>query len=629
MKKNLKYRFIIFSVLFFTILLFTFAASEMSGKNKNVKGGRELAQRRSKARHFYLSGASFEAMDKPDIATELYKRAYEIDSTYSEAAFQLGIRKLGLITDTVGLKEEIRGARNLVEQFRKRYPGDLFSNLLYARLMYRVDEKDTYREVLESLRVENPSNSDIVHMLSSAYLENKDYEKALKALEDYGRAEGEDFELTVAKASILFETGDTVGAFQTIDRMALKEPSNPQYNLFKSQLYLYANQPDSALSTAQKAELMVDPAEGGAIKLQLADIYLSMGDSINYDAKTYEALLAEDIDFETKNAILTSYLQGIISDNSDRARGDKLFAGLLRQYPHEASLRELSSRYNASKRDFEKAEEDIDYALDLDHTNEKYWTLAMMYAISGDNKKRVEEVYDKAMKNLPDISTEFSLLAGNAFVMNDEPQKAIEIYQKCLQKNFPGQDLYNRIDLNQLSSYLRSDNINDLIGIYRQAGDAFHELKDREHSFMNYENAMTLDDNDALLLNNYAYFLIESDEELTEEEMEKAEEMSKKSLALEPENKIYLDTRAWILFKKGDYEAAKEVIESIINTPDGPLPVENNGEYYSHYGDILYMNNLKEEAREAWKKALEATPNDETLKIKVKTGEITSPKRSK
>lgn len=603
------------------VILLVVASFAGSIQGKNGATEREAAARRAKARHFYLSAARYEAEEKLDMASELYQRAYEIDTTYPEAAFQSGIRRMALLPDTSSGSTGSNLGRMMVEKFRRNYPGDLFSNLMYARMLQRGGDTREYQEILESLRRHNPTNSDIVHMLSSAYMENKEYDRALEALDDYALAEGEDFELTVARASILFEKGDTLGALEAVERMERKEPRNTRYPLFKSQLYLYSNQPDSALATALRAERLTSDGEGGNVKLHLADIYLNMGDSINYDAKTYEALLSEDIDLETKNALFAYYLQNLISGNGDKARGDRLFAGLLAQYPHEASLRELSSRYNASKKDYAKAEEDIDYAIDLDHTNENYWTLAMMYAISADKPERVKKIYAGALENLDDISTDFLLLSGNAFLMNDAPAKSVEIYEECLKRNFPGQELTRSIDMTALAPYLRADNINGLIALYRQAGDAFYELKDSKHSFINYENALALDSDDALVLNNYAYFLVEGTDTITTEALKKADEMSAKAVALDPGNMIYLDTRAWILFQKREFGEALKVMEDVIKTSaEEELPIEGNKEYYAHYGDILWMNGKKDEAAEAWKKALKDSPDDEALKLKVKQG---------
>ena len=60
-------------------------------------------------------------------------------------------------------------------------------------------------------------------------------------------------------------------------------------------------------------------------------------------------------------------------------------------------------------------------------------------------------------------------------------------------------------------------------------------------------------------LNNYAYYLSERGERLTQ-----AEEMSYKTIKAEPKNATYLDTYAWILFMEGRYSEAKIYIDQAL-----------------------------------------------------------------
>ena len=71
-----------------------------------------------------------------------------------------------------------------------------------------------------------------------------------------------------------------------------------------------------------------------------------------------------------------------------------------------------------------------------------------------------------------------------------------------------------------------------------------------------------------------------------------------------------------MLFKKKDYKEALEYQRKALEAAEKNGQVEN-AEFYSHYGDILFMNHLPEEALENWKKALKLEPDDELLKKKV------------
>ena len=58
---------------------------------------------------------------------------------------------------------------------------------------------------------------------------------------------------------------------------------------------------------------------------------------------------------------------------------------------------------------------------------------------------------------------------------------------------------------------------------------------------------------------NYAYFL-----SVDRKHLDKAEEMSYRTVKAEPENATYLDTYAWILFEKGKYTEARIYIDQAL-----------------------------------------------------------------
>lgn len=575
---------------------------------------------RAKARHFYLSAVKNDAEGKSDIAYEMYKRAYEIDSTCAEAALEYGLRRWGMPADTLATPTEKERSRKIARKFFDAYPGDLFPNVLYSNMMQQEGNFDEAIEVLESLHKNNSSNSDILRMLADAYLDGHYFDKAIDAIEAYESAEGESLELLIRKAGMRMAMGDTVGALEETDRMVKKNPGNAKYLILKSQLLQYTGQNDSALATALEADKLSRPGEGGVAKVHIADIYLAMGDSVNYDKATYDALLAEDLDFEIKNEILAEYLQKLVVEDGNRERGDRLFSVLLTQYPHEPELLSLAARYSASKEDYAKAYEEISYAIDLDHRNAGYWDQAMVYALLADDHEKVEQTFANAKQNLHKVPIRLYVLAGADANVAKKPQRAVEIYEEALENFFPGQSLQKPVDIPQLGKYLTLDNITDLISLYQQAGDAYYQLNDRKNAFQCYENSLAIDPENPLTLNNYAYFLIETVKNAPKEDLEKADEMSARAIALEPENATYVDTRAWVLFREGKFQEAKEMQQLALEMAEkqGIDNKEALAEYFSHFGDILFMNGEPEAALEAWEKALEGDPENELLKKKIK-----------
>ena len=145
---------------------------------------------------------------------------------------------------------------------------------------------------------------------------------------------------------------------------------------------------------------------------------------------------------------------------------------------------------------------------------------------------------------------------------------------------------------------------------YGQIGDIYYQMKQMDQTYKAYDEALKYNDNNIVVLNNYAYFL-----SLDKKDLKKAERMSAQCIKLEPDNATYLDTYAWIFFVQGNYTLAKIYIESALEKDN-----TKSAELVDHYGDILYMTGDKDKAVEQWKKARELGKESEVLDRKIIEG---------
>lgn len=113
-------------------------------------------------------------------------------------------------------------------------------------------------------------------------------------------------------------------------------------------------------------------------------------------------------------------------------------------------------------------------------------------------------------------------------------------------------------------------------------------------AFALYDQAIEIDPNNVSILNNYAYFLT-----LCNRDLDKAERMSAKTVQAEPQNATFLDTYAWVFYKRKEYTMAQLYIEMAIKNERRP-----SSDIYDHYGDILLAVGNKQEALKQWKKPL-------------------------
>ncbi len=112
---------------------------------------------------------------------------------------------------------------------------------------------------------------------------------------------------------------------------------------------------------------------------------------------------------------------------------------------------------------------------------------------------------------------------------------------------------------------------------------------------------------DAGLNNDLGYIWADNDQRLDE-----AEKMIRKAVEAEPNNASYLDSLAWVLFKKKQYEDAKKYMMQATGLPRG-----QSSEILDHLGDIHWALGEKRDAVSAWKRAMEqATGSGRDLKRK-------------
>ena len=120
-----------------------------------------------------------------------------------------------------------------------------------------------------------------------------------------------------------------------------------------------------------------------------------------------------------------------------------------------------------------------------------------------------------------------------------------------------------------------------------------------------YESLIKSDENDVQALNNYSYSLVERNIQLN-----KALNMAKKAIDLEPDNAAYLDTIGWIYYKMDNIEKALSFIRKSIELDN------DNAVVLEHLGDVLIANNQVEEAILYYLKALDIDKDNEILQQK-------------
>jgi tetratricopeptide (TPR) repeat protein len=355
-----------------------------------------------------------------------------------------------------------------------------------------------------------------------------------------------------------------------------------------AELYLDHHQEKKGLSLLKKLSKK-NPSDG-FLQFYLADYYLEKGDTLQSNHYLREALLND----KNETAFKVQYLLKVLVDAEKSKRSAssiyKNVLLLLERYPDDTSVRMLYADFLKQEQKLEECKAELEFVLSKDKLNFLVWEeLLLLYNRLNDTASMTVKGKE-CIHFFPDEPLPY-VMVGLPTLMRKQYDESIFYFKKAIE--------------------LSLDNMPMRGQLYAYLGDAYHGLDSLELTFQMFDEALKINPDDIAILNNYSYYLT-----LLDQRLDEAERMSAKTLAAEPNNPTFLDTYAWALFKRGDYSLAKFYIRSAIEKDKEPSEV-----LYDHYGDILFMNGEKEEAKTMWIKALELSDGkNDKLKHKIEHG---------
>ena len=556
------------------------------GLYRNTAGGELSDEARQKFEYFYLEAERQKALGHNDAAFDLMCRAAEIDTTSAAARFFLAPYYLQL-----GNYEQ---ARTDLRYAAEQYPGNYWYNVVYANFSQQSGKHDEAIRIWSRLLKQNPDKGEINSALAEAYTAKGDLKSAVACYDSLESAMGMMEPITIEKLKLYGYMGNRDAMVAEAEKLQRTFPQNTDYMRLLGDIYLEVGRDSAALSMYDRA-LALEP-ENGYVYLSKAGYYEKKGDSIAYNNEIRNALMNRHIDVNTKLNIFSTYIIDLMKKKQELNRVDSLFADMLEQYPQEEPVHRLFGMYLSSRKEFARAEEQYATAADLAPTNPENWLQLIGLYLYQEKYPEVIEVGKRSIQYVPDQKDIYMYVA----VASTQTKS----YAEALDMLETGLTYVDERD-NETKSFF-----------YGQMGDVYHSSGDREKAYAMYDKALSYNASNIAVLNNYSYFLATEGRDL-----DKAERMSAQTVKAEPDNATYLDTYAWIFFKKGDYSLARLYMKNALDKSP-----EASAELFEHYGDILYMLGEVDEAVEYWQKALDAgSESAELLKEKIKQKKYIEP----
>ena len=535
-------------------------------------------ERASKSTYVYAEALKVKLEGDNASAFDLMRRAYQLDTANTAAAYYYGYGMMLASRYEPTGEGRLRGL-DLMKKHVDRHPDDYYETTFFidgattlGRLDYALDASKKLWEIY-------PHRPDVQTRLADAYARAGQSENAIALYDSVEVLEGKSIDISAKKAMVRLMMRDTLGVMSEMHSLLVTAPRNFSYNIAMGQVMEQIDKPDSALHYYDIAQ-EIEP-ENGNVYLAKANYYYMQGDSASYDEQIYKALMLQNIDVEVKIGVLTDYVRSMLRNNIKGERINRLFRALLEQHPHETDIHKLYCEYFMVENDYKRAAEQMSYALDIDPTDAVGWQRLVLLHMLDDNYREAIDVAEQALKLNPD-SLQLYRYVAPAYMHMKQYDKALEICDRAI-------------------AIVDSTNTMIIGEFEGTKGDVYFAMGDTLRSLTTYEKSLALSPDNALVMNNYAYTLARCNTRLDD-----AERMAALAVNKSPDNVTYIDTYAWVFYKKGQFDMALLYMRKAMGGKEA-----ENTEMLDHYGDILWVTGNHELALEQWSKAIDVAEDDD------------------
>lgn len=590
-------------------LLFTYA-HELQERNRPEEAADALAkavQAPAAKEHpaqlaqmlFALAGLreDLKQYDKAADAFEQVVRILETPEGLMQAALVLPQKRV--VEETARTYERLGRAQMLAGRHQKAI--DAFK---------RAQEKDPSRA------------GRLYYHLVEVHLAQKQWEPALANLQRYLATQPPGSEAYEVLTQILTELGRTQEIVTALEQAAARDQFNQSLKLLLAEQYARFEQPKKAeaIYLAAMADYPSEEAYRGLAKLyQDHGRWEELAKRLNHDlseprhlpsARPQVQVLARDPGLIRDVALATKALaQGNTKVSYTTCR---VLGGLCRQARH-----------------FDLAEYFLRRALPDDpQPGDVYLELCRVLAEAGKFEAEAAVCREAMAQKLKVPSFPFQLEMARALALAGKDKEAIAAAQQAVQQTAAGGDEHSQARytlaivyyrLNQLDAAeeecqrlleLRKGTAGQRQVHYLLSG-VYSAKKDYEKAELYLLKLLDLDPKDASACNDLGYLWAEQGKNLDEAEklIRKALELdraarSKRQSGLEipdaeKDNAAYLDSLAWVFYKRGQLREACELLEQASKLPSGDDPV-----VWDHLGEVYLELGQRDKAVQSWEQAI-------------------------
>ena len=539
---------------------------------------------------FYSRALSLEPLDAESELSPYLSHlwlANLADSTQASA-----LSDIGFVLSQLGQPEQAQ--TYLMRAYRASHGDHLIGEPL-ARMALANQDFATAEEVITELLARVPDDHFLLILLQQAYRSEEKWDKAIEVGKKIVELSRDDPRQVSGLAGLYVQAGQQGKAVELLEEYGKTHPGEPSTQTVLFYLYLSAGDYDRA----GKALEQLRKQDKGSDVVRVAEVtYLARRERYREGAKyILTQSRSEGIDPEQVESLIQTLYKESPSATEARREVVRVRSEIAKLFPQTPQLR---------------------------------LGLSQDYLLLGDTAA-AEGILDKLVDDRVELVSPYVYFTDRYAAAEDTTN--LRHYAEAGHEALPEEGVF------RLYLALLAVNAGDTTGYRRQLDDALTVVstEDRFYPQLALLRADDLSgggDFDAArpyyeaavsqplppAYNNYAYFLTEKSG--TPADLDKAEKLARQAIKLEPDNGTYLDTYAWVLYRKGSSMLALIYIKKAIEATETPDPT-----LYEHLAEILTAEGRYDEAIEAWRHCLES--GGDTKRVAQKVEAITEMKKKK
>jgi len=539
---------------------------------------------------FYSRALSLEPLDAESELSPYLSHlwlANLADSTQASA-----LSDIGFVLSQLGQPEQAQ--TYLMRAYRASHGDHLIGEPL-ARMALANQDFATAEEVITELLARTPDDHFLLILLQQAYRSEEKWDKAIEVGKKIVELSRDDPRQVSGLAGLYVQAGQQGKAVELLEEYGKTHPGEPSTQTVLFYLYLSAGDYDRA----GKALEQLRKQDKGSDVVRVAEVtYLARRERYREGAKyILRQSRSEGIDPEQVESLIQTLYKESPSATEARREVVRVRPEIAKLFPETPQLR---------------------------------LGLSQDYLLLGDTVA-AEGILDRLVDDRVELVSPYVYFTDRYAAAEDTTN--LRHYAEAGHEALPEEGVF------RLYLALLAMNAGDTTGYRRQLDDALTVVstEDRFYPQLALLRADDLSgggDFDAArpyyeaavsqplppAYNNYAYFLTEKSG--TPADLDKAEKLARQAIKLEPDNGTYLDTYAWVLYRKGSSMLALIYIKKAIEATETPDPT-----LYEHLAEILTAEDRYDEAIEAWRHCLESGGDAKLVAQKVEA--ITEMKKKK